>query len=54
MQVRPAVESDVGAIVEISRRVHERLTASGSLQLTGEITWTHPGQFWSSIPRQMR
>jgi len=31
MQVRPAVESDVGAIVELSRRVQDRLTASGSL-----------------------
>ncbi len=54
MQVRPAVDSDVGAIVELSRRVQDRLTASGSLQLTGDNVWRHPGRFWSSIPPRMR
>ncbi len=29
-------------------------TASSSLQLTGDNVWTHPGRFWSSIPRRMR
>jgi hypothetical protein len=54
MQVRPSVKPDVGAVVELSRRAQDRLTASGSLQLTGDNVWTHPGRFWSSIPRRMR
>ena len=54
VQVRPSVTSDAGAIVGLSRRVQDRLTASGSLQLTGDNVWTHPGRFWSSIPRRMR
>ena len=38
MRVRPAVADDVTAFVELSRRVQERLTASGSLQQFGPVS----------------
>jgi len=37
MHVRPAEPPDIAAIVDLSRRVQERLTASGSLQEFGPI-----------------
>ncbi|MGH2586146.1 MAG: GNAT family N-acetyltransferase [Dehalococcoidia bacterium] len=37
MGVRPAEPHDIAAIVDLSRRVQERLTASGSLQEFGPI-----------------
>ncbi len=37
MHVRPARQEEIDAIVELSRRVQQRLTASGSLQQFGPI-----------------
>jgi GNAT superfamily N-acetyltransferase len=40
MLVRPARLDEVAALVDVSRRVQERLTASGSLQQFGPIPYT--------------